>query len=218
MFRFRKSQRITSLKEMDNLFERSRNNTAQAYPLRAVFRIYVGEEGNNNERNSSKVENVTNNTEDALNIIGNHTKNAGGEALNVSDTANDSDNITINAEEETVNVSDTANNVNNTSYKINITRNDIKNTANNAVIPLKVLISVGKKRFHHAVDRNRAKRQIREAFRLQQSSLFSLAQERGIQVHIAFIWLSNKPMPSQKVSSSVKHILSFIQEKIATLE
>ena len=35
--------------------------------------------------------------------------------------------------------------------------------------PVRVLISVPKKRFHHAVDRNRVKRQIREAYRRHKS-------------------------------------------------
>lgn len=35
----------------------------------------------------------------------------------------------------------------------------------------KVLLSVSKRHFKHAVDRNRAKRQLREAYRLQNTSL-----------------------------------------------
>ena len=38
-------------------------------------------------------------------------------------------------------------------------------------VPVKVLMSVSKRRLHHAVDRNRAKRQMREAYRLNKHIL-----------------------------------------------
>ena len=82
MFTFKKTERITSLKEIDALFERGHNSTAHCYPVRAVYQTYAPHES--------------------------------------------------------------------------------KPTP-----PIKVLVSVAKKRLHHAVDRNRAKRQIREAYRLQ---------------------------------------------------
>ncbi|MGN1241302.1 MAG: ribonuclease P protein component, partial [Alloprevotella sp.] len=37
--------------------------------------------------------------------------------------------------------------------------------ADTGSVPVKVLMSVSKRRLHHAVDRNRAKRQMREAYR-----------------------------------------------------
>ena len=50
--------------------------------------------------------------------------------------------------------------------------------------PVKVLISVPKKRLHHAVDRNRAKRQVREAYRLQKQVLIEKIPE-GKAIDIA---------------------------------
>lgn len=64
--------------------------------------------------------------------------------------------------------------------------------------PAQVLMSVAKRRLHHAVDRNRAKRQLREAYRLQKLHL---------PVHIAFIWMADAPQPSAKVQRSVSQIL-----------
>ena len=43
--------------------------------------------------------------------------------------------------------------------------------SNSESVPVKVLISVSKRHFKHAVDRNRAKRQIREAYRLHKQVL-----------------------------------------------
>ena len=39
-------------------------------------------------------------------------------------------------------------------------------------VPVQILISVPKKRFKHAVDRNRVKRQVREAYRLHKQVLY----------------------------------------------
>lgn len=119
---------------MDNLFERGYNSAAQAFPLRAVFRIYTA-----------------------------------------MDQQKDS-------------------------------------------IPLKVLISVGKKFFRHAVDRNRAKRQIREAWRLQSQALSVLAQERHLSVHIAFIWQSNRPMSTKTIQGAMHRLLTAIEVSITKKE
>ena len=44
-------------------------------------------------------------------------------------------------------------------------------------VPVQILISVPKKRFKHAVDRNRVKRQVREAYRLHKQVLYYGCQE-----------------------------------------
>ena len=56
--------------------------------------------------------------------------------------------------------------------------------------PVQLLISVPKKRFKHAVDRNRVKRQIREAFRQHKDLLYPIVPEEQCLL-LAFIWLSD---------------------------
>lgn len=77
----------------------------------------------------------------------------------------------------------------------------------------KILFSVSKKHFKHAVDRNRAKRQLREAYRLQKSILLN-ALPSDKAAHIAFIWLSNKPIKSDIVSTRMRNILLRIADKV----
>lgn len=72
----------------------------------------------------------------------------------------------------------------------------------------KFLVSVPKKHFHHAVDRNRVKRQVREAFRKNKQIL------RGRNVAIAFVWLSDKHAESALIERNVTSILQRISEKI----
>lgn len=124
--------------------------------------------------------------------------------------------------------------------------------------PIQVLFSVSKRRFKHAVDRNRAKRQMREAWRRhrhvlyqrystpdapqhtsplsggdsvtsQQEPLYSAADCSAPQhtsplsggdsaapsaafpalppLHIAFLWLSETPLPSALVQRKMKKLL-----------
>ena len=82
---------------------------------------------------------------------------------------------------------------------------------------VKVLLSVSKRHFKHAVDRNRAKRQIREAYRLQKHILTD-AFPTDMALHIAFIWLSDRPVPSSLVSSRMQATLKRIQEKVCHTE
>ena len=80
-------------------------------------------------------------------------------------------------------------------------------TESNTAIPFKVMVSVSKRHLSHAVDRNRAKRQMREAFRLNQEHL---ATTPGQTLHLAFIWLSDTPHPSFKVQRAVQQLMNQI--------
>ena len=79
--------------------------------------------------------------------------------------------------------------------------------------PVQVLISVPKKRFHHAVDRNRVKRQIREAYRRQKTLLTDKVAPTQMLV-IAFVWLSDQLQPSADIDSRVKNLLERIAHKL----
>lgn len=74
-----------------------------------------------------------------------------------------------------------------------------------------ILISVPKRLFKHAVDRNRIKRQIREAYRNNQQLVKT--PENKV-VHIAFIWLDNKHYPTATVETKVQNLLTRMTEKI----
>lgn len=140
MFTFKKSERITSLKEIDKLFERGNNSSQNAFPLRAVYQTYHFTPSTDGQHRPPRI---------------------------------------------------------------------------------KVLMSVAKKRLHHAVDRNRAKRQMREAYRLQHGALTqtleSLTTKDGdntVALRIAFIWLSDTPQSSQAVSAAMLKILNGIEARL----
>ncbi len=78
---------------------------------------------------------------------------------------------------------------------------------------VKVLLSVSKRRLKHAVDRNRAKRQLREAYRLQKTILNNALPE-NTAVNIAFIWLAEAPILTYKVMERMQTILTRCGEYI----
>ena len=84
--------------------------------------------------------------------------------------------------------------------------------------PVSVLISVSKRHFRHAVDRNRMKRQIREAYRTNKHTLSDTIAARGTHLYIAFICISDELCATQKVTNSVRKILARISERMQTEE
>lgn len=80
--------------------------------------------------------------------------------------------------------------------------------------PISILISVPKRRFRHAVDRNRMKRQVREAYRLNKTSLWEVLKSADESMVIAFICMADKPCASEQVTRSIKKILCRIEEKL----
>ena len=71
---------------------------------------------------------------------------------------------------------------------------------------VKVLFSVSKRHFKRAVDRNRAKRQMREAWRHNRDIL------PAMQGELAFIWLADEPQPSILIQRKLKNLLHRIAE------
>jgi ribonuclease P protein component len=75
--------------------------------------------------------------------------------------------------------------------------------------PAQILISVPKKRFKHAVDRNRVKRQIREAYRQHKQLLWEGMAENQ-EMLVGFIWLSDRHLPSKEVEARMVTLLKRI--------
>ena len=78
-----------------------------------------------------------------------------------------------------------------------------------------MMVSVGKRHFKHAVKRNRAKRQMREAYRLNKHILSPASEKlEGKTLSMGFIWLSDKLMPTEIVEKSVINLMERLNERI----
>ena len=76
-----------------------------------------------------------------------------------------------------------------------------------------VLVWAPKSLFKHAVDRNRVKRQVREAYRHHKQILTEkVPQEQTLA--LAFIWLTDKHHESVTVEKSVKRLLGKVADRL----
>jgi ribonuclease P protein component len=82
-----------------------------------------------------------------------------------------------------------------------------------------ILISVSKRNFKNATDRNRLKRQIREAYRLKKDGFFKmindhLPQNTNLFIHIGFIYTSKVKEPYSLIERKMEKALEEIANKI----
>jgi len=79
----------------------------------------------------------------------------------------------------------------------------------------KILISVPKHRYRHAVDRNRMKRLVRESYRLQKARLWSFLESKDYGIDIAIICISDRKETYKTVYKSIDKTISRICEKLS---
>ena len=105
-----------------------------------------------------------------------------------------------------------------------IEEQDVPLTTHHSPLTTQILISVSKRHFKQAVKRNRVKRQIREAYRLNKDILNhsphkSVASPFGEDggappLSLAFIWQSDEILPTAVVEERMKNLLTRLSEKL----
>ncbi len=84
--------------------------------------------------------------------------------------------------------------------------------AENARFPVRVAFSVSRKRWHRAVDRNKVRRRMREAYRHQKHLLYNLSFEG--QVHVNLIYTAGDFCTFEQIHHATGKILSTIAKGI----
>lgn len=83
-------------------------------------------------------------------------------------------------------------------------------------VPVSVMVSVPKKRFKRAVKRNRLKRLMREAYRLNKTELVDAMQVRGMQMQVAFGYVSDEIVDFDQVERKMRQAIQKIIDKLPT--
>ncbi len=87
-------------------------------------------------------------------------------------------------------------------------------TTQPADAPVKVLISAPKKKFKKATDRNRIKRQMREAYRFNKHHLVDVCKEKNIYLQIAITYVANEKLDFKLMNEKMVVALTKIIQQI----
>lgn len=99
------------------------------------------------------------------------------------------------------------------SFPLRVVYDTVARPGSDASPQAAILISVPKRHFHHAVDRNRVKRQVRESYRLNKQALLSMLP-CDKRLLLAFVWQSDRLSPTEEVESRVKNLLRRMAERL----
>jgi len=83
--------------------------------------------------------------------------------------------------------------------------------------PASILVSVPKKRFKRAVKRNRLKRLMREAYRLNKQLILEKLNVKQLQIHLAFNYVSDNELDFIAIEKKMKISLGRLIDKIESL-
>ena len=84
-----------------------------------------------------------------------------------------------------------------------------------AKIAVKAMFVVPKKKFKKAHHRNKLKRRMREAYRLQKAAFYKSLPEAGINIHLAFLYTASAQQPYEAVYTGINKLLNILTKESA---
>jgi len=82
--------------------------------------------------------------------------------------------------------------------------------------PLQFTVSVSKRNFKRAVDRNRIKRVVREAFRLNKAELLKALEGREQQVALMVIYSGREEFSLEEIESAFRKLTNRLLQKLGS--
>jgi ribonuclease P protein component len=82
--------------------------------------------------------------------------------------------------------------------------------------PARMAVSVPKKKFRRAVDRNLIKRRIRESYRLNKKIIYEPLQDNNLKIILIILFLSEEFVSFDELNNSTSRLLQKISEKLSS--
>ena len=83
-------------------------------------------------------------------------------------------------------------------------------TGSHRGVPVQTAFSIPKKNYPHAVDRNRLRRQLKEAFRLHKHPLYDRFTDQEHTLSLMLLYVAKDPVDYSLIEQSVKRLLKKI--------
>ncbi len=100
-----------------------------------------------------------------------------------------------------------------------LSHSETQKLRNSATQPLRnpatqVMIVAPKRKFHHAVDRNRVRRLTRECYRLRKHALYDFLQQHGLTLVFSMVYIHNEIMSYDQLGHKMDKLLAALQKDI----
>ena len=80
--------------------------------------------------------------------------------------------------------------------------------------PCQVLIIAPKRKFKHAVDRNRVRRLTRECYRLRKPAVYAFLEEHGISIVFSMVYIHNEILTFEQLGKKMDKLMEALEKDI----
>lgn len=80
--------------------------------------------------------------------------------------------------------------------------------------PCQIMIVAPKRRFRHAVDRNRVRRLTRECWRHRKPDFYSFLQQHSLCLVLSLVYVQNEIMPYEQLDHKMEKLIAQLQQEI----